>query len=321
MTPERLWRTRLIVCYTTVAACIPYLFLKVVWIAGGDLGVKGTATTEMHSGSVVAANIVTSGMEAVGVLIALAFTFSWGMRIPAWLVLVPIWVGTGLLAPFVLGLPLGLAVQAVVGGAPAPDDHGNGLHAWVFVVVYGGFILQGIALLTAFVLHARARWADLFAMRTRELKQGSTRGLQVLFVNGAAVVAAVFGVAHLVWAFGGEAAGGDPSFETAAQRTFVGVVGPLAFLGAAGALALVHRRGPDRLLPALVATWLGAGAMFAAGLLGSGETGFAGAVLLYGTIAGLLLGIAGLLALIEGRRGLEVDVPSPALLAGGLEHQ
>jgi len=318
MKPQRLWRLRQIVCYATVAACVPYLFLKIVWIAGGDLGVKGT--TDMHSGSVVAANIITLGMDAVAVVIALAFAHPWGMRVPAWLMLVPIWVGTGLLAPFVLGLPLGLAVQAVVGGSPAPDDHGNGLHAWVFVVVYGGFILQGIALLAGFVLHARVRWADLFAMRTRELKQGSTRALQVLVVNGAAVVAAVFGVVHLVWAFGGKAAGGAGA-ETATQRTFVGVIGPLAFLGAAGALALIHRRGPERLLPTLVATWLGAGAMFAAGLLGAGADGFASAVATYGTIAGLLLGIAGLLALIEGRRALEGDLPATALLAGGPEHQ
>ncbi|MBO2455365.1 hypothetical protein J4573_50375 [Actinomadura barringtoniae] len=319
MTPQRLWRLRLFVCYATAAACVPYLFLKVVWVAGGDLGVKGTM--DMHSGDVVAANVITLGMDAVAVVIALAFAYPWGMRVPAWLMLVPIWVGTGLLAPFVLGLPLGLAVQAVVGGAPAPDDHGNGLHAWVFVVVYGGFILQGVTLLAGFVLHARVRWADLFAMRTRELGQGPTRALQVLAVNGAAVVAAVFGVVHLVWAFGGTAAGGDPGFQTATQRTFVGVSGVLAFLGAAGALALVHRRGPERLLPVLVATWLGAGAIFAGGLLGSGASGFASAVATYGTIAGLLLGIAGLLALIEGRRGLEGDLPAAALLAGGPEHQ
>jgi hypothetical protein len=305
---------RLIVCGVAIAACLPYLFLKAVWIAGGDLGVKGTATTKMHSGSVIAANVLTSGMELVGLLIALAFTCSWGMRVPAWLVLVPVWVGTGLLAPFVLGLPLGLAVQAVAGGAPAPDDHGNGLHAWVFVVVYGGFFSQGIALLTAFVLHARVRWADLFEMRTRDLRDGPTRTLQVLLANGAAVIGAGYGIVHLAWAFGG-----TPGFTTAAQRTFVGIMAPLAFLGAAGALALVHRRGPDRLLPSLVATWSGAGAMFAGGLLGSAEDGFAGAVATYGTVAGLLLGIAGLLTLIEGR--LQGDVPTPALLAGGAQHQ
>ena len=74
---------------------------------------------------------------------------------PAVLLLIPVWVGTGLLAPIALGVPLGLAAQAIAGGSPVPAH--NGLHGWVYAVVYGGFAVQAVCLLTAFALYARDR--------------------------------------------------------------------------------------------------------------------------------------------------------------------
>ncbi|MFC6934739.1 hypothetical protein ACFQHO_33330 [Actinomadura yumaensis] len=241
---RRLWRVRLAICWAAVAVCVPYLTLKAIWIAGGNVGLTGADRGEMHEGSVVAANVVTAAMDLAGAAVALAFTYRWGRRIPAWLVLVPIWVGTGLLAPFAVGLPLGLLVQAIAGGSPVPaSGDGDALHTWVFAVVYGGFVLQAVLLLAAFTLHARTRWPELFELRTRDLPKGLTHPLQVLFANGSAAVAVLSGAVQIAWAVTGGRLGGDAAFETAAQRTFVFVGGTLAFVAAAGILALVHRWG------------------------------------------------------------------------------
>ncbi|MGK5558066.1 DUF4190 domain-containing protein [Actinomadura kijaniata] len=118
---KRLWRARLIACHATIAACVPYLFLKVMWLSGSSIGF---GSTDMTTAEHIAGNAVTAGMDLVAVLVALAFTYPWGRRVPAWLVLVPIWVGTGLLAPIALGMPVGLTVQALVGGSPIPESAG-----------------------------------------------------------------------------------------------------------------------------------------------------------------------------------------------------
>ncbi|GAA2574101.1 hypothetical protein SMC26_35885 [Actinomadura fulvescens] len=297
---RRFWNLRLAFCYATVAACLPYIVLKLVWLAGGNVGVSGDAATEMHTVEYEVANAVTMAAELVGVLVAFAFTYPWGRRIPAWLVLVPIWVGTGLLAPIALGLPLGMAVQGVVGGSPVPDNEdSNDMANWVFAVVYGGFTLQTITLLGAFVLHVRARWPHLFQLAARELRPGATRSLQMLLANGAAVAAVVIGVLQIVWAFSGGDLGADARFETAAQKTFVAIGGPLAFAGALGTLALVHRRGSGRMAGALVAAWTGAGFLFSWGLFGGGAGGFNELVHRFGAVTGLLLAIACVLTLIE----------------------
>lgn len=84
----------------------------------------------------------------------------------------PIWVAAGLLAPVALGLPLGVAARAVVGGTPAPA--GNGLQGWVYAVVYGGFLTRALGLPVAFLGHARAWWPRLFALRTAQLPDLAT---------------------------------------------------------------------------------------------------------------------------------------------------
>ncbi|MFD0853265.1 hypothetical protein ACFQ07_13575, partial [Actinomadura adrarensis] len=115
-----LWRVRLAFCYLTLAACLPYLTLKALWLSGADIGLDAEAADQMHSAKFMVANAVTMGMELTAVLVAFTFTYPFGRRLPAWLVLFPMWVGTGLLAPIALGAPLGMLVQAVAGGSPLP---------------------------------------------------------------------------------------------------------------------------------------------------------------------------------------------------------
>lgn len=67
------------------------------------------------------------------------------------------WVGTGLLAPIVLIVPLQLLVgTSSPGEAAGPPP----IAEWVFAMVYAGFIWQAVFLLTGFVLYARSRWGD-----------------------------------------------------------------------------------------------------------------------------------------------------------------
>jgi len=58
----------------------------------------------------------------------------WGRRLPAWLVLVPIWVGIGLLVPAVVALINGAMAAAVTSGW-AVSLAGGLVDAWTYVLV------------------------------------------------------------------------------------------------------------------------------------------------------------------------------------------
>lgn len=150
-------RVRLAVCTATVAACVPYLTLKIAWLSGSTVGWDDADAA--RDSALYVGNAITMAMDAAAVLVALAFTFPWGRRVPAWLVLTPMWIAAGLLAPIALVVPLGSAVQTL--------------------------------LLTAFVLYARMRWADVFTVRTKDVPKGAPQPLQVLLARTAAVLTAV----------------------------------------------------------------------------------------------------------------------------------
>ena len=68
-----------------------------------------------------------------------------------------------------VGFPLQLITSGFGGAASADAPKEAFLDAWVFGVVYGGFILQGLALGALFLLYARDRWARVWQGRVREL--------------------------------------------------------------------------------------------------------------------------------------------------------
>ncbi|MFA1539342.1 hypothetical protein [Actinomadura monticuli] len=302
---------RLAVCAATIAACVPYLTIKIAWLSGSTAGWNDAAAA--RDSALYVGNAITMGMDAVAVPVALAFTFRWGRRIPAWLVLAPIWVAVGLLAPIVLAVPLGTLLQALFSTEPLTGGEGP-VQGWVYGVVYTGFTVQGLGLLAAFVLYARERWADVFTVRTRDVPKGATQPLQLLMARTAGVFAAVFAAAHLFWAFGGTAGlrGDELAHRTVTQQLADGVWGVLALAGAAALLAIVRRRGrPERLLVPLAAAWVGAAATFAwslysllvtlaqPGFLASGTTAAANLTALGGLLAGMLMGVAGAVLLTE----------------------
>ena len=117
---HRLRRLRTVAAVAAIASCLPYAALKVAWLTGSSVGSATAAgAASLHDGRHTAGNVATLAMELVAVMLALAFGHRRGQVLPAAIVLLPVWVGTGLLAPLALGLPLGLVAQAIVGAPRA----------------------------------------------------------------------------------------------------------------------------------------------------------------------------------------------------------
>ncbi|MDN5893834.1 MAG: hypothetical protein L0H93_07370, partial [Nocardioides sp.] len=155
-------RGRWIISLLAIAGALPYIGLKVLWLSGSRVGLNDS---DFGTSSVMqVANFLTMGMDTVAVLMALAFVTGWGQRIRARLVLFPMWIGTGFLAPILVIVPLQLAAgttstESAARAAPIAE--------WVYAMVYGGFMWQGLFLLTGFVLYSRHRWGASLGWRLR----------------------------------------------------------------------------------------------------------------------------------------------------------
>jgi len=302
---NRLPRRRAAAAAAAIAACLPYAALKVAWLTGSSVGsATALGAASLHDGRHTVGNVATLAMQLVAVMLALALGHRRGQRLPAAVVLVPVWLGTGLLAPIALGLPLGIIAQAIVGGSPAPAD--NGFRGWVYGVVYGGFVVQAVALATAFILYARDRWAEPLRLRRLEPAPGPTpRRL----AGAGAAAAVVYAVANLAWAVAGESLAAPPNFDTAAQKSLFVSTGLLALAGASAVRRLVHpwstRRlsESDRLWVPLALGWVGSATTFASGLSQYALSAHASPnpptflLLALGTISGVMMGAAALLAI------------------------
>ncbi|MEV0997500.1 hypothetical protein [Nonomuraea sp. NPDC050202] len=291
-----------------VAAMLPYLTLKILWLTGSSLGVSDPSL--MSDPAMVGLNAMTFGMDAVGLLLALAFTARWGMRLPALLVLLPLWVGTGLLSVIVVTAPI------VVAAAGTAAFSGGPIAPWVYMMVYSGFLAQGVGLMAAFALYARDRWPAAFTTATGLPFPSPTRPLQAILAWAALPVAVVLGGVRLVQAFEGPAA-------AAAQS---GVKGLLAVAGAVALVMIVRRRGAGPFWRPLVAAWLGSGSLFAWGLyvliirsvggpMAAGAGDPADLVELFGMLTGLVMGLCGAFLLME-RSGVRDVQPVQEPLEG-----
>ncbi|MGN9838760.1 hypothetical protein ACTMTI_11625 [Nonomuraea sp. H19] len=293
MTRHRAGIGRVTAAIVAIAAMLPYLTLKVLWLTGSSIGVADPEF--MRDPAMVGLNAMTFGMDAVGLVLALAFTMRWGLRLPAWLVLPPLWVGTGLLSVVVVSAPL------VVVASGLEAFSGGPIQPWVYVMVYAGFMGQGIGLMTAFALYARDRWPAVFTTGIGHTFASPTRPFQQVVAWGSLLVAALTGGTRLVWAVGG-----DP--VQAVQNGFKGL---LAIAGAAALVAIVRRSGRGPFRRPLVAAWLGSGSLFGWGLyamivrsaggpFGDGAAwGADGLVELFGMLTGLVMGMCGAFLLAE----------------------
>ncbi|MGP3950537.1 hypothetical protein [Streptomyces sp. 7N604] len=252
-----------------IAACLPYLSLKIAWISGSHLGIPEGSSLRNAGTGMALANGLTVLMDGCVIVLALLLTRPWGQRTPAWLLLLPVWVGTGLLVPIMTGYPLQLLVKALGGSVNTGTATATGakdpfLDEWVFGVVYGGFIVQGLALGALFVLYARDRWGHLWRGPLGDLPASPTRPAQQAAAVAAALLALLPLTMHLLWACGSNAglsesrAGERASDFYALEAVFV-----LFALGTvAGTLMLAFRLG--RTVPLrvpLALAWTGSSAL------------------------------------------------------------
>lgn len=217
-------------------ATVPYLGLKAMWIFGSQVGLNDPEFG--RSTVMVVANTLTAVMELVALVLAVIFFTRRGMRAPAWLVLLPMWVASGLLGQILISLPL----AAVSPGQPTSEVP-TAIQDWVYAVVYGGFALLGVGLLGAFALYARDRWSRLL---TTPASPSARRGL--------VVAAAALVVAGLLQA------------TLAPSPSLAGRLIELALAVGAAAALVATGFGPGATLAprwAVVLAWVGTGAMAA----------------------------------------------------------
>ncbi|MEV1177645.1 hypothetical protein [Nonomuraea sp. NPDC049784] len=282
MSEQRASIGRVTAAIVAVAAMLPYLTLKMLWLTGSSIGTTDPGL--LNDSAMVGLNAMTFGMEAVGLMLALAFTTRWGLRLPAWLVLLPLWVGTGLLSVVIVTVPIML-----LAGGLSVFETGGPIEPWIYMMVYSGFIVQGAGLMTAFVLYSRDRWPGVFTTRIDHAFAGPTREFQTVVAWGALLVAVPIGVVKLP--------GGIQEC----------VEGLLAIAGAVALVLMVRRRGRGPFWLALVVAWLGSGSLFSGGLYAviissvRAPLGTPGSDLaeLFGMLTGLVMGMCGAFLLAE----------------------
>lgn len=232
---------------TAVLATLPYLILKLLWLGGSTVGVTSSAgLEELHSARYVAGNTITVLLMAVAAAFVVVLTRPWADRIPAALVFVLGAGATGLLAPILLGMPLGLAIQTALRGGVRPDDH-NGLAPWVFGVVYSAFGLLGLAMAVLVIAHVLRRWGHL-------ISQPPLRPSRWATVAGAAGLLP-FAAAMTYWGVFSPGKNGPLGMDLPAQRTVLVVTGLLTAAAYVAPLVSAHTRRCPR--TAWLATWTG----------------------------------------------------------------
>jgi hypothetical protein len=219
MTQRRLPLQRAVLSAAVLAA-LPYLVLKLMWMTGSTIGMTSEAeANEMDTTRFVAGNIATVVMMLVAVVFVTALTRPWGRRVPAWVVLVLGGGATGLLAPILLGLPLGLGIQLAVQGEAKPAADA-GLAPWVFGIVYGGFGLLAVAMAVLASSYVMDRWGHLITEPPRPPSPLATLA--------GALGLLPFGAAMTYWGVFGPGTSGPQGMDLPAQRTVLVVTGVLS---------------------------------------------------------------------------------------------
>ena len=95
---NRVRRLRAAAAAAAIAACLPYAALKVAWLTESSVGsATAVGAASLHDGRHTVGNVATLAMELVAVMLALTLSHRRGQKLPATVVLIPVWVGTGLL--------------------------------------------------------------------------------------------------------------------------------------------------------------------------------------------------------------------------------
>lgn len=192
-----------------IVAVLPYSILKLLWLGGSTVGVSTTAGAEEMGGARhMIGNALTLGMMAAGILFMVFLTRQWTLRIPSVVVFILGAGSAGLLAPILLGLPLGMIVEAIALGRVRPVD--QNLTPWVFGAVYTGFCVLAVALAIVVGTYVVHRWGDLL---TAPPPAPSRRVVAI-----GAIGMIPFSCAMAYWALAGPGESGPQGLEQLSQR-------------------------------------------------------------------------------------------------------
>lgn len=247
--------------YGMLLAVLPYAALKVSWLSGNMLGIP--ASSPAYTGF-TAANAITLAMDVVAVGLVFALTAERGLRLPAWLVITPAWVGIGFLVPATLIVVVAMSHGLLTTGRPV-NLRGGLVEPWAYTLVYLSFAAQGILLTAGFVWYARRRWGAQLAAARPEPVGAVTRSTGQCLAMAGAILGTAIAVVRLFQGVAAPAGWRDAEW-TFANRFGEGVEGAMALLAAVGILVLTGTAGP--LLRgwsrhAVTMIWIGAGSMFA----------------------------------------------------------
>jgi hypothetical protein len=143
------------------SATVPYLVLKVDWVFGGTLGM--TDSGSLSNTTYRVGNALTILMDLAVVALALHLIRPEILGLPQRPVRAAFWAASGFL------VPLPVILVAVLASGSQESQATSGLSSWVWLLVYGGFVAQGIGLLTAFAISERTDWRVCSGRSTRQL--------------------------------------------------------------------------------------------------------------------------------------------------------
>jgi hypothetical protein len=242
--------------YGAAISVTPYLLIKIAWTFGLFLPYKSMGDLNWR-----AINATTAVLALVGILLGMAFIRPWGERLPAWSVILPVWVGTGLLVPMVLLVP-------VLGPAAVVRNKASGAtQTWAYEQLFVIVSLVGIALSLPIALagYVKARWPEaLGGPIDCGDRPGHTRQLQAPLAGIVAVGCVLLGLTKVFWALGG-AIGIDPArldHRDLWWHLLTLSTGVWSLAGAWGILVLTSRRGSRRFLPPMMTSWVSSGMLF-----------------------------------------------------------
>ncbi|WP_145038386.1 hypothetical protein [Paenibacillus sp. Y412MC10] len=262
-----LWKKMRRICgYGAAISVLPYLLIKIAWTLGFFI-----PTEQMGDVSWRAINAATVVLAMIGILLALAFSMPWGERLPAWLVAIPIWMGTGLLVPMLLLAPvLGPA-------AMTRDKEAGAADVWVYEQFFVMISLVGVGICLPLALagYARTRWPEAFGtfFDYRDLP-GNTLKLQQTLAKFVGVGCILLGTIKVFWAAGGTF-GIDPARVDERDvwwHLLTFSTGAWSFAGAWGARVLTSDNGSRRFLPPMATVWISSGMLFSYNLFSAIRT-------------------------------------------------
>jgi hypothetical protein len=249
--------------YGAALTMTPYLLIKISWVIGALSGLL-PRTEQLSVAGFVVLNMVTIGMAATGIALALALVRPWGRRIPALAVLSCAWIGCGFLVPMIPYMVLDTLLST---GAGTSDGESSIMPAWEGPLIEVSFLGMALGLASAVPFYLRGRWPAAFAGRVRrgDARVGPSEAHQPWVALLAILGAVVVGMLNLGWAAGGTIGLRHPDARELGWYLQVGNAGIWSLAGGWGVWVLLRARSAIPLWIPVTISWLASGFLVAWG--------------------------------------------------------